>query len=54
MNIRFREDLTPVVIIFDIYEKGFWQAALGSYEMTNRVRFCLLSACLMHFYRIKI
>ena len=35
------EDLTLVVISYEIYETSLWQVSYISYEMTTSVRFCL-------------
>ena len=35
------EDLTRVVISYEIYKTSLWRVSQISYEMTTRVRFCL-------------
>ena len=35
------EDLTQVVISYEIYETSLWRVSQISYEMTTCVRFCL-------------
>ena len=34
------EDLTSVVISYEIYERSLQQVSIISYEMTTRVKFC--------------
>ena len=42
------EDLTRVVISYEIYETSFRRVSSISHEMTTRVRFCLIS---YHYFK---